>query len=342
MPEGSGKAAAHPLAWLLGADNPSVRLFTLTDLLRYSPHTKEVAEARCHIMEVGPVPRILDGQDRRGCWGKPEDFYLRSKYKGTVWTLLLLAELGADGHDPRLRRACEFILTYSQDRQSGGFACQGTRRVGGDPARVIPCLTGNLLWCLQRLGWHDDERVRRGLAWITRYGRLDDGSSAPPAGWPYDQADKCWGRHTCLMGVVKCLKALAEIPPAARSRAVNAYISQAAEWLLRHHLFKRSHDLARLAQPAWLRFGFPRLWNTDVLEMLGLLMRLGCEDGRMRDAIDLVIAKQDLRGRWSLEDSFDGRLLVHLEKPGRPSKWITLQALRVLKAFYSWKAFGGE
>jgi hypothetical protein len=46
-----------------------------------------------------------------------------------------------------------------------------------------------------------------------------------------------------------------------------------------------------------------------------------------------VRARQDASGRWRLEDTFNGRLLVDVERRARPSKWLTLRALRVLKAW---------
>jgi len=73
------------------------------------------------------------------------------------------------------------------------------------------------------------------------------------------------------------------------------------------------------------------MWHTDVLEILGILTRLGYKDERMKEAIDLVVSKQDEQGRWILENTYSGRFLVNIERKGKRSKWITLNALRVLK-----------
>ena len=109
-----------PLAWLLEPSNPSVRHLALRDLLDRPESDSEAHAARQSIMRTGPVPIILAKQRRGGFWGVEEDFYVRSKYKGTVWTFILLAELGANGRDPRIRDTCEFLFTWSQDRTSGG------------------------------------------------------------------------------------------------------------------------------------------------------------------------------------------------------------------------------
>jgi hypothetical protein len=77
------------------------------------------------------------------------------------------------------------------------------------------------------------------------------------------------------------------------------------------------------------------MWGTDVLEILGILTRLGIRDRRMQEAVDLVVSKQDENGRWMLERSFNGRFQVNIEQKGKPSKWVTLNALGVLKRFYA-------
>jgi hypothetical protein len=148
-----------PVAWLLEPSNPSVRCLALRDLLGRPENDPEIVAAHADIMKTGPVPLILAKQRRGGFWGVPEDFYACSKYKGTVWTFILLAELGADGRDPRIRAACEFLLAWSQNPASGGFSYRGSKKSGGQPSGIIPCLTGNLAWAL--------ERIRRPSKWLT-------------------------------------------------------------------------------------------------------------------------------------------------------------------------------
>ncbi|MBN2265862.1 MAG: nitrogen fixation protein NifH, partial [Candidatus Aminicenantes bacterium] len=317
---------------LLEEDNPSVRFFTLVDLLGATARDRRVAAARKAIMERGPVPKILAKQKKGGYWGEPKDFYVRAKYRGTVWQLIVLAELGADPNDPRIRRAGEFVLRWSQDRESGGFSYRGGPGGGGQPSGVIPCLTGNMVWSLIRLGFGRDPRVGRGIGWLTRFARFDDGEGPAPPGRPYDRFEACWGRHTCHSGVAKTLKALAAIRAKDRTPEIGRTIAAAAEYFLRHRVYKRSHDPSKTVKPKWLKFGFPLMWDSDALEIFGLLAGLGYRDQRMRDAAELVLSKRDAAGRWALEETCNGRFLVDIEKKGRPSKWVTLNALRALKA----------
>jgi hypothetical protein len=77
------------------------------------------------------------------------------------------------------------------------------------------------------------------------------------------------------------------------------------------------------------------MYQDDSLEVLGILTKLGYKDKRMQEAIDLVVSKQNEKGQWQLDNTFNGRFQVNIEKKGEPSKWITLNALITLKRFYS-------
>jgi hypothetical protein len=325
---------ADSTGWLLGKDNPSVRYFALMDILEKSEKKSELKEARGKIMETGAVPRILAKQKKEGYWEAPERFYT-AKYKGTVWQLIILAELGADESDERIKKSCEFILQNSQDPESGGFSVWRSAKTGGGRSSgVIPCLTGNMVWSLIRFGYLEDPRVKRGIDWFTAYQRFDDGVERKPKDWPYERWEACWGKHSCHMGVVKALKALAEIPVEKRSKKVKNTLKEGVEYLFKHHIYKRSHDLRRISKPKWLRFGFPLMYQTDVMEILGILTSLGYKDKRLQEAVDLVVSKQDKHGRWIMESTFNGRFQTNIEQKGKPSKWITLRALKVLKKFY--------
>ena len=319
--------------WLLEDDNPSVKYYTLVDLLGKTFDDEEVTTAKEQIMKTGAVPKILSKQEPGGYWGIQNDFYVRSKYKGTVWNLIILAELGADGKDSSIKKTCEFIFKKSQDLASGGFSYANITAGGGAPGKVLPCLTGNMIWSLIRLGYLDDPRVQKGIQWITKYQRFDDGEQNLPKDWPYKSHKACFSKHSCHMGVVKTLKALAEIPGNKRTPNVKNTINQAVEYLLIHHIYKRSHDLSKKSKPGWLRLGFPLMYQTDILEILEILTRLGVKDERMQDAMDIVVSKQDDQGRWILENTFNGRFITNIETKGKPSKWITLNAIRVLKKY---------
>jgi hypothetical protein len=47
-----------------------------------------------------------------------------------------------------------------------------------------------------------------------------------------------------------------------------------------------------------------------------------------------ILSKQGAQGRWKLENSLQGKMWADIEQKGKPSKWVTLRALRVLKNVY--------
>ncbi len=55
-------------------------------------------------------------------------------------------------------------------------------------------------------------------------------------------------------------------------------------------------------------------------------------DERVTEAIDLVVSKRDADGRWLLDTQYPGVMPVEMDEgEGKPSRWNTLRALRVLK-----------
>ena len=80
----------------------------------------------------------------------------------------------------------------------------------------------------------------------------------------------------------------------------------------------------------WLRFGFPLGYGSDLLEALLVLTELGAVPGQER-AIQIVLGKRDALGRWRLERALPNTW-ADFGATGEPNKWVTLRALRVLRA----------
>ncbi len=150
---------AEPLPWLLEPATPAVRHVALRDLLDRSADDPEVVAALDAAMRTDPIASILAAQSPDGYWEKPGPGYA-TKYRGTVWQLMFLDQLGADPADERIQRACTYVLEHAVT-SNGGFGASG--RLGEHPpppSAVIHCLNGNLLRALIGFGCLDDPRVQ--------------------------------------------------------------------------------------------------------------------------------------------------------------------------------------
>jgi len=172
--------------------------------------------------------------------------------------------------------------------------------------------------------------VAKGFEWISRYQRFDLGPYENK-GWPY-QYDLCWRKHTCRSGAVKVLKAIAEVPERERTPGMRRKVEEGVEFLLAQRILYRPPELKEISRKNWLEFGFPLMWNTDLVEILGVLGSLGVRDKRMNEAMDLVLSKRGENGRWKQENHFHGRFITAIETNGKDGKWVTLNALRALRS----------
>jgi len=106
-----------------------------------------------------------------------------------------------------------------------------------------------------------------------------------------------------------------------------------AEFLLAYDVAKATFPYTERVSSTWFKLGFPLTYWSDVLETAANLAALGYgQDPRLEAAWEWVIDKQDADGRWPLQNSLKGKMWIDVERQGKPSKWVTLRALRALKA----------
>jgi hypothetical protein len=322
------------LPWLLEPDdaNPGVRYFALRHLLDRPWDDPDVIEARAAIMRTGPVPAILAKQHAGGYWEKPGPGYA-TKYRGTVWQVIQLDRLGADPTDARVRAACEYVLRHTQS-SNGGFGASSEVRDPPPPSRALHCLNGNLLAALLHLGWLRDERVQHAIDWqaLSITGEDPDfryySSTTAGPGFVCGINDG----QPCAWGADKAIRALLAIPPESRTAAVTRALEIGADFLLSRDPADADYPYSNRVSGKWFRFGLPLSYQSDVLETVENLVDLGYgADSRLDRAFDLILSKRDGQGRWPLEDSLNGRTWTRIEAKGKPSKWVTLRALRTLR-----------
>jgi hypothetical protein len=311
------------VGWLLEDENPCVRYLTLTQLLGASPHSKEVTETRNKIPEWDPVRKILAKQKRDGGWDDGRTWYL-PKYKSTVWQLLTLSQTGIDPAIPSVRKMCGYAIRFQMP--SGGFYSGMTPSFEDDWARLAGCLDGNVIAALSRLCWARDGRIRKAVDHLLSFQEPDGGWGCRSFG--YHKRDK----HSCFMGTICALDGLIEYSEHVRSKKLDRAVKNACEFLLMHRLYKADHHGLKIIRDDYTKLRAPWLVAYDILRGLRAVTMAGIvNDERMKDALTLLVTKRNSRGRWIREAPWPSTTYSSFGRAGAEDKWVTLNALLVLK-----------
>jgi hypothetical protein len=308
----------HPvIQWLLDSD-PSIRWQVMQDLLGAS--AEEVAAERARVATEGVGARLLALQGSDGSWAGAA---WNRGWDSTMHVLTLLRELGLDPASDRARRAVHLVRDQVRWR---GWDWDGTWRgsdYDGNPffaGEVEPCINGQVGASGAYFGQDIDRIVQLLLG-----EQLSDG------GWNCEAAN---GSTRSSFNTTICvLEALLEYELARGSSSeVTEARLRGQEFFLERRLLRR-RSTGEMVDPAWTRFSFPTWWHYDVLRGLEYLRRAGAApDDRVAEAIELVESKRDGDGRWPLENQHPGTMVVEMDEgEGRPSRWNTLRALRVLQ-----------
>lgn len=317
-------AEERALSWLLEDEQPAVRYAALVDLLDRREDDPDVRRARRSLGRVGWAAEQLRGQGPEGFWertgprrlGEWVTFLYFPKFRSTFWRALVLADLGLDSTDPRIRKIADLFFGYKLRL--------------GSPLNWFyeePSVAGNVARMMTRFGFGEDFRVRKLYDWLLEDQRKDGG----------------WGGDQGTPGSLETwepLAALASVPKAKRTGKMTRALERGAEFYLERRLFRSGKRYA-----PWFRFHYPNHYFYDVLVGLDLLTGLGYgADRRLGPALEVLRAKRRRDGTWLMDrvhpDIAPGspyspdwktfKPLV-LEPASRPSKWITLRAMTVLK-----------
>jgi hypothetical protein len=323
-----------PLPWLLDA-GPGARYLAFRDLMDFPEDAPELRAARHEAHRSGPIAAVLENMTAEGWWAKPGPGY-NPKYRSTVWALIALAQLGGSAkEDERIKTACEYLLDHNLTTH-GQFTCTGA------PSGTIDCLQGNMCAALLDLGC-EDERLERAFDWLAR---SVTGEGIAPASSREAQryyAYKCgpafacgvnYG-EACAWGAVKVMLALSKWPAEKRTRPMRAAIEIGIGFLLAGDPARANYPNGPSGKPnrAWWKFGFPVFYVTDLLQNVEALVASGAgADSRLAPAYEIIRDKQDAQGRWTLDYTYEGKTWIDFGPKRQPNPWVTIRALRVLKA----------
>jgi len=287
----------------------------------------DVAAERARVATEGWGARLLALQGADGRWGGAA---WNRGFDSTMHVLWLLRHLGLDPAGAEARRALGLVRDRATWRGSGPPECDGNLFFAGE---VEPCINGQVATA----GAYFGEDVR-GIVERLVGEQLSDG------GWnceaPNGSTRSSFNTTICVLeALLEYERATGASPEVTEARL------RGQEYLLERRLFRRRSTGAvierdRKGNSVWTRFAFPTWWHYDVLRGLEYLRSAGVTpDERVAEAIDLVASKRDDDGRWLLETRYPGVMPVEIDEgEGRPSRWITLHALRV----FSWYSARNE
>jgi hypothetical protein len=316
--------------WLLEEYHPSVRYYTLVDILGRKENDPEVREAYSEIPRKGWAKDILKLQKARGYWEPKEpswrkntlgwiEFLYRPKFVATNWQALVLADLGLTSKNKRIKKIADLFFDYKL-RLSSLF----------NFFTEEACIVGNTARMMTRFGFSNDYRIKK------LYDRLLE-DQREDGGW------NCFRTDRGTLDNWEPLAAYVSLSKQERTKRIVRSISRGAEFYLERKLFEEGKG----KYAPWFRFHYPNHYYYDILIGLDLLTNLGyADDKRLRPALRILKEKRRSDGTWLLDRVHPdlGRGVVEsgfgidkrprpfaLEGAGKPSKWITLIALRILK-----------
>jgi hypothetical protein len=332
--ETSQVAPAPLMGWLLDSD-PSIRWQVMRDLT-HAP-ADDVATERGRVAQEGWGARLLAARDPDGQWmggacfpargddaaafggeydERPEDG--SQPWTATMPVMLELYDLGLDPASETAREMTSLVAANCR------WEYDDLPFFGGE---VEPCINGHTVTFGAYFGADVAGIVTRLLA-----DQLDDG------GWNCET--ERGATVSSFNSTICVLEGLLEYERAGgESDQTRAARHRGEQYLLERSLFRRK-STGEVPVDGWLRFSFPTRWHYDVLRGLEYFRRADVRDPRLAEAIELVRSKRQEDGSWLLENTHPGAVHVEFEDgDGRPSRWNTLRACRVLDW---WDAAGDQ
>ncbi|MEZ2129398.1 MULTISPECIES: squalene cyclase [unclassified Sinorhizobium] len=310
------------IEWLLDSD-PSIRWQVMRDLLDV-PEPEWMAE-RAKVETEGWGARLLSYQDEDGQWAGgaflPSNFDPREwSERGQPWTattfsLTQLREFGLDPASDRAKRTVELIGANSRWDEGSQPYWEG---------EVEECINGRTVADGAYFGVDVSPIVDRLVSQ-----RLEDG------GWNCERVNG--SVRSSFASTINVLEGLLEYERATGGTPESQEARKSGEeYLLRRNLFRRFSS-GEPADARFLSFLHPNRWHYDVLRALDYFrfsaMLTGADpDPRLGEAVEHVRSRRLEDGTWPLDWSPTGRVWFEVDAGlGKPSRWVTLRAMRVLR-----------
>ena len=311
-----GRKIVSVIDWLLDSD-PAIRWQAMRDLT--DAPADQVAAERARVATEGWGARLLALRREDGLW----DTGTPGTEEITLLALLMLRDMGLDPSSEVARKAIGLVRDNATWHAGGPW--RGTPLFAGE---VEPCINGRVVTVGSYFGQDVTGIVERLL-----------GEQMADGGWNCEQENG--STRGSFHTTINVLEGLLEHQRAnGGSAEVTAALERGQQYLLERRMLRRLSS-GELIDPAFTRFSFPTGWHYDALRGLDYLRAAGVTpDARVAEAVDLVRSKRDAQGRLPLENPHASEMVNARvrdlefgmdEHEGRPSRWNTLRALRVLR-----------
>ena len=299
------------IAWLLAGD-VAIQYQTHRDLLR-----AERPDLQARIASEGWGMCFLAARNADGSWG--HGFY-QPKWISTHYTLLDLRNLAIAPDRPEILASIVHILTHHKGSDGGV-----------NPARSIAesdvCVTGMALNYACYFG-APPELLHSVVDYLLGEQMADGGFNCA--------RHRPGARHSSLHSTLSVLEGILEYTRRGytyHAGELRQVAAEAQEFILRHRLYQSDHTGA-VINPRFLMLSYPARWFYDILRALDYFRDAGAVyDPRMQDALDVLQSKRRKDCAWPLQARHAGQTHCEMEAPGKPSRWNTLRALRVLMTY---------
>ncbi len=302
--------------WLLSGDI-SIQYQVHRDLLGSGKRQLKALQDR--IPNEGWGNRFVAKQRPDGHWGMA---YYQPKWKCTHYTLMDLMNLGIPPETPSVRKSVEMVFD-NYIGEDGGIALSKTSKTVKESD---VCINGMDLG----LGAYFE------IADNKMHSVIDNIMDTQMRDGGWNCLHSQGAVHSSLHSTINVLEGLLAYRNGGgrhRTGEIAAMEAAGREFILQHRLY-RSHRTGETIDTKMLMLSWPSRWRYDILRALDYFRAAQCPyDARMDDAMEVLTRKRRADGRWPLQAKHPGQVHFDMEKPGGPSRWNTLRALRVLAHF---------
>ena len=304
------KDIKHIVEWLLEGD-VAIQYQVHRDLL-----SEDCKDLQAKIQTEGWGARMLKLQNPDGHWGRS---YYQPKWTSTHYTLLDLRNLCLSSDNQQIGSTIDMVL-IDQKGKDGGI----------DPSVTIHqsdvCLNGMFLNFACYFKADANELVSI-VDFILEQRMPDGGFNC--------RLNRSGAVHSSLHSTLSVAEGIREYDKNGYRYRLDEMLEaekNCVEFILQHRLFL-SDRTGKIIQPGFLKLAFPCRWRYDILRAMDYLRDAGREfDRRMQPAFEVILRKCRKDGTWT-SSKHQGQTHFDMEISGRPSRWNTLRALRVLEYY---------